>query len=131
MAGVVTGYLAGRVSWSRVFMKARPAPCESQVGIVDGGRTCSAEKPRASRVGLELRWSTVELAGMAQDHSGAAVHGLNHAADLHIHVAVLAQFADLIAVFPEADDGETAGVVGCLRVQTSRKRVPSGSWTTS
>jgi hypothetical protein len=39
---------------------------------------------------------------------------LDDAADLDVHVAVVLEFADFGAVFLEADDGESAGVVGGL-----------------
>ena len=52
---VVFDYLEGLVSWSRVFMKARGAPCERRLGSLTGGRDWSAEKPRASMgLGLNL-----------------------------------------------------------------------------
>lgn len=48
---------------------------------------------------------------MGENHTGAAVHGLDHSADLDVHVAIFAQFADLVVIFPGADDGEAAVVV--------------------
>jgi len=73
----------------------------------------------------------VELPRVAQDHAGPAVHGLHDAANLDVHVAVLLEFTDLDVIFPIADDGEAAFIVRDLREHTSRKRVPSGSRTTS
>jgi hypothetical protein len=108
------------------------AALRSQVWIVDGrailiGRKATGEK----RVGLELRRAAVELARMAQDHSRAAVHGLNDPANLDVGVAVFPQLADFFAIFRKAHDGEAAFVVGVCGEHTSRKRVPSGSSTTS
>ena len=88
----------------------------TQVGVVDGrAGLVGGEAAGEQGVGLELGRPAVELACVAQDHSGAAVHGLDDAAHLDIHVAVLAQFAHVLMILPEADDGETAGVVGGLR----------------
>ena len=43
------------------------------------------------------------------------MHGLHRSADVHVHVFVLSQFADIVAIFPETHDGEAARIVGCLR----------------
>jgi hypothetical protein len=43
------------------------------------------------------------------------VKRLDDAADLDVHVAVFLEFADIALIFPEADDGEPAGVVRGLR----------------
>ena len=67
------------------------------------------------RVGAEFGRASVELAGVAEDQSGAAMEGLDDAADLDVHVAVFLELADFVVVFPRADDGESAGVVGGLR----------------
>ena len=66
-------------------------------------------------VGVEAGRAAVELAGMGEDHSGAAVHGLDDASDLDVEIAIFAEFADLVVIFPWADDGEAAVVVGGLR----------------
>ena len=60
------------------------------------------------RVGLELGRTAVELADVAEDDSGAAMHGLHEAADVDVGVAVLLQLADFFAIFPEANDCEAA-----------------------
>lgn len=43
------------------------------------------------------------------------MYGLDDAADLDIHVAILREFTNVDSVLPEADDGEAAGIVGSLR----------------
>ncbi len=57
------------------------------------------------------RWAAVELTGVGEDHSCSTVHGLNHSADLHVHVAVFAEFADFVVIVPGTDDRELAVVV--------------------
>jgi hypothetical protein len=51
---------------------------------------------------------------VAENHAGPTVHGLNNAANLDIGVAIFAEFANFISVFPGAEDGESTGVVGGL-----------------
>ena len=51
---------------------------------------------------------------MAEDHTGSAVHGLDHAADLDIHITISEKLANLAAILPQVDDGEVAGFVGGL-----------------
>jgi hypothetical protein len=70
-----------------------------------------AESAGQLRVGLELGRPAVELPGVAQDHSRAAVHGLHESADAHVHVFVLPQLAHFAAVIEHADDGEAAFLV--------------------
>jgi len=86
-----------------------------EVGVVDGwaGLVC---REAAGKLGVRPEfWGTaIELAGVAEDHADAAVHGLNDAANVDVGVAVFAELADIIAVFPGAEDGEVAGVVGSL-----------------
>lgn len=65
-------------------------------------------------IGFEAGRAAAELARMGQNHASAAVHGLDDATDLDIEVAIFAEFADVVAVFPGADDGEAAVVVGGL-----------------
>ena len=109
-------YLPGSVSWSFVFINARVATLRAQVGIVNrrplliGGKAA-----RQQGIGLELGRSTVELPGMAQDHSGAPMHRLNDPAKVHIGVAVSLQFAHLAAILSQAHDRKPALVVGSLR----------------
>ena len=43
------------------------------------------------------------------------MEGLDDTADLDVGVAVVLELADIGVVFPGADDGESAGVVGGLR----------------
>ncbi len=61
-----------------------------EAGVVDG-RTALAGVEAAGKqgVGAEFGRASVELAGVAEDQSGAAVHGLDDAADLDVHVAIL------------------------------------------
>ena len=48
-------YFAGRVSWSRVFMNARPPPCERRLGSLTGGRLClGIESARQRGLGLNF-----------------------------------------------------------------------------
>ena len=84
----------------------------AEIGVVDGrARLTCGEAASQLRVGLEFGRTAVELARMAKEHSSAPVHGLNNAADLYVHVAVLAEFAYFIMVFPQAEDCKAAGVV--------------------
>ena len=86
-----------------------------EIGIVEGrAGLVGGEAAGEQGIGLEFGRAAVELAGMALHHSRAPVHGLYDAAHLHIHVAVLGELADQVAVFPLADDGKGAGVVGGL-----------------
>ena len=96
--------------------KGAAAALRAEVGIADGRAALfCAEATDQLRVGLEFGRPAVELARVAKDHAGTAVHGLDEAADAHIHVFVLAEFAHFAVVFPETDDGETAVVVRGLR----------------
>ena len=91
------------------------ASVRAQVGVGDGRLALVAgESVQQLGVGTELRWSTVELAGMAQHHSGSSMHGLHDAAQVDVGIAVLAQFADLLAIFAKADDCESALCVGSV-----------------
>lgn len=88
----------------------------AKIGVIDGGATLvGRESAGESGIGPEFWRASIKLAGMAEDDAGAAVHGLDHAADLDIHVAIFKKIADQVAIFPQADDGEAAGVVGRLR----------------
>lgn len=85
----------------------------AQIGIADRGALLVAgEAVREPRIGLEFGRAAIELSGMTEHHSGTAVHGSDHPADMYVQVAVLAQFANLVPVFPEADNGEPAALVG-------------------
>lgn len=87
----------------------------AQVWVADGraGFIC-VEAAGELGVGFEFGRATVELTGVGEDHSGAAVHGLDDAADLDVEIAIFAELADLVVVFPRADYGETTVVVGGL-----------------
>jgi len=87
-----------------------------EIGIVEGrAGLVGGEAAGEQGIGLEFGRAAVELAGVAEDHSGAAMHGLDDAADLDVKVAIFAEFANVVAVFPEADEGEAAGIVRGLR----------------
>lgn len=93
-----------------------PPALRTQVGVVDGGATLlRAEAARQKGIGAEFGRSSAELTRMAQEHSGAAAHGLNGAADMHVDAAVGVQLADFIMVFPQALNGEPAGIVRGIR----------------
>lgn len=67
------------------------------------------------RIGLELRRPAIELAHMAQHHSAAPAHRLHDAANVDIGIAKFAQFADLLAVLAEADNGKSATRIRSVR----------------
>jgi hypothetical protein len=92
--------------------KGSACALSAQVGVVDGrARLVGGKAADKPGVGLEFGRTAGELSRMAQNYSSAAMHGLDDAAHLDVHVAVLTKFADFLAVFPEADDCEAAGVV--------------------
>ena len=65
----------------------------------------------------------MELARVAEDHSGAAVHGLDDAADLDVHVAIFSELTDFVAIFPQTDNGEAALLVrGLGRAHVKERR---------
>ena len=63
------------------------------------------------RIRAEARRAAFELMHMVEDDSGAAVHGLDNAADVDVEIAILAKLADLFAILPGIDDGEDAFLV--------------------
>ena len=95
-----------------VVHEAAATALAAKVWIGDGralliGREAAGEQG----IGLEFGRATVELADMAQDDAGAAVHGADDAADANVHVFVFAEFAYLVVIFPVADEGEAAEIV--------------------
>jgi hypothetical protein len=92
------------------------AALRTQVGITDG-RTflVSRKTSKEPGIGFESGWTAIKLPGMTQHHSSPPMHGLNQAANVHVHVAIPAQFADLFAILWQAQDCETA-----LRVRDVR-----------
>jgi len=87
----------------------------AEIGIADGRAIFfGIETAGEQGVGFEAGRTAVELARMREDHAGAAMHGLNDAADLDLHVAVFVEFTDEVVIVPGADDGEAAVVVGGL-----------------
>ncbi len=96
--------------------KRAAAALAAQVGIVHRRPfLLGVEAASEQGIGPELRWTAIELAGMAKDHAGPAVHGLHDAANLHVGVAIFLQLADIGAVFLKADNGEAALLVRGLR----------------
>ncbi len=113
-------------------MKARPPPWGRKFGSPMGGRSLlGAEAAGEQGVRLEFGRPAVELADVTEHHSGAAVHGLDDAANLYVGVAVLSELADFAAIFREADDGEAALVVRGLRRADIEEASAVGSCTTS
>jgi hypothetical protein len=95
--------------------KGSPPALGAQIGIVDWGPALvGAEPAHQFGIGLEFGRPSIELPGMAKQHSGTPVHGLHNPAHLHIHIAIFQQLAYLVAILPEADDGEAAGFIGGL-----------------
>src|ERR1035437_2951465 len=96
----------------------------AQVGIADGRPVLFArESVGEPRIGLESRWTAVKLPLVAQEDSGASVHGPHQAADAHIPIPVFAQFANLVVILPQAHNGEPAALVrrvGHADVQKAR-----------
>src|ERR1035437_1580612 len=93
-----------------------PAALRAEIGIGDRRPGIfGIESACQPRVWLELWRTAVKLPRIAQHHPGASVHGLHRSADMHIHVFVLSQLADIVAIFPQAHDGEMARIVGGFR----------------
>jgi hypothetical protein len=112
------------------MLDGRPA---SGVGIVH--RTAISlwvEAAHEFGVGFEFWRAAVKLSSVAQQHPRTPMHVLYHAAQAHVGVAISEQLAHFIAILTKAHDGKVAGLVRHLwRTHTSKKRVPSGSSTTS
>ena len=84
-----------------------------QIGVAHG-RTglVACEAVEQQGIGAKARRAAVELAHMAEDDPGTAVHGLDDAANVNIEVAILPQLADLFAVLPWIEDGKDTLLVG-------------------
>src|SRR5947199_6366479 len=85
----------------------------AQIGV--GNRRAlllTAEAVREPWIGLEPGRAAIKLPRMAQHHSRTAVHAAHHSTYVNIHIAVLAQLSNGVAVLAEADDGEPAMLVG-------------------
>jgi hypothetical protein len=77
-----------------------------QIGVADrSAALVGAESVRKHLVGLELRRTSIELPRMAQHHTGAPAHRPHQAANLHVHVAVFAEFADIFAAWSAVTQG--------------------------
>lgn len=126
--GVSTLFRRARDLVARIHEGAPPA-LSAQVGVPER-RTLllRAEASRQHGVGPEPGRAAVELALMAQEHAGPAMHGADDAANPHIRAAELAQLADRILVFSEALDGEAAGIIGGIRRAYVQEPGPIGKF---
>lgn len=75
----------------------------------------AAETVQEPGVGFEFGRASVELAHMTQLDPCPPMHGPDDPANVHIHIAIFAQLAYLVAVFAEAHDGEAALIVWGFR----------------
>ena len=65
-------------------------------------------------MGLNFGGAALKLPRVVQDHCRAPVHGLDGAAYTHVSVQELPQFADLRAIFFQANDGELTALIRCV-----------------
>src|SRR5580698_3201073 len=88
----------------------------SECGIVHrrfavfGGETFDQRRVRA-----KLFTASMKLPRMAEDDLGATGEGMDDAANLNVLLAVLVEFADILAVGIHAHHCEAALFVGCFR----------------
>jgi hypothetical protein len=95
-----------------VVHEGAAAALGAQVGIADGRAALGGvESMGQTGVRFEFGRAAVELARVAEDHSGPAVHGLDNAANLDVHVAIFSELTDLVAILIKTDDGEAALLV--------------------
>ena len=98
-----------------------------QIGVAHGRAglvTCEAVEQQGN--GAKARRAAIELAHMAEDDPGTAVHGLDDAANVNVEVAILPQLADFFAVLPWIEDGKNTLLVG--RVGRADVEVTSAVW---
>src|ERR1035437_7419041 len=101
--------LCGENSWGRPLFprecllvprihEGAVATLRALAGVVDRGPLLvGVESTQQLGVGPELRRTAIKLPRVAYHHPRSSMHGPHNATDVHVHVAVLAQFAHLVA----------------------------------